>query len=101
MPLDRVAGQSFAALADQANGRRRRSCIWPFPQPDKRAIFEGEGRTMKTSVIFGLLLIFVMPTTTPAQSPLPKEESGTMDAGITEEGSIGAAPFGSPISDGG
>jgi hypothetical protein len=53
---------------------------------------------MKTSVIFGLLLIFVMPTTAPAQSPLPKEGSGTMDASITEDGSIGAVPFGSPSS---
>lgn len=53
---------------------------------------------MKTSVIFGMLLIFVLPTSAPAQSPLPKEGGGTMNAGITEDSSIGAVPFGSPTS---
>lgn len=47
---------------------------------------------MKTSVIFGLLLIFVMPTTAPVRSP---QQSDSMDAGITEDGNSGAAAFGS------
>jgi hypothetical protein len=45
---------------------------------------------MKTCVILGVLLVLVTPTTALAR--------GTMDAVITEDGNLGAAPFGSPSS---
>ena len=49
---------------------------------------------MKTFLIFGLLLVVVMPTTALAQAPPSKEGTG-MDAVIPEDGNIGAAAFGS------
>ena len=45
---------------------------------------------MKTSVILWVLLVLVTPTTALAR--------GTMDAVISEDGNLGAAPLGSPSS---